>query len=51
LRAAIEQANATPGADTIKFNIGGSGVKTISPLSALPPPPTLWLKALTLGSS
>jgi CSLREA domain-containing protein len=38
LRAAIEQANATPGADTIKFNIPGNagGVRTISPASALP---------------
>ena len=30
LRAAIQQANATSGADTINFNIAGSGVKTIS---------------------
>src|SRR5829696_7119812 len=29
LRAAIEQANATPGADTINFDIPGTGVKTI----------------------
>src|SRR5215203_3674583 len=29
LRAAIEQANATPGADTIHFDIPGTGVKTI----------------------
>jgi CSLREA domain-containing protein len=29
LRAAIEQANATPGADTINFAIPGTGVKTI----------------------
>jgi len=36
LPAAIEQANATPGADTIKFNIPGTGVKTISPLEELP---------------
>ena len=36
LRAAIEQANATTGADTINFNIPGSGVKTISPTSPLP---------------
>jgi CSLREA domain-containing protein len=36
LRAAMEQANHTPGADTINFSIAGSGVKTISPESALP---------------
>ncbi len=30
LRAAIEQANFTAGADTISFAIPGSGVKTIS---------------------
>jgi hypothetical protein len=30
LRAAIQQANATAGADTINFNIPGTGVKTIS---------------------
>jgi hypothetical protein len=36
LRAAIMQANATPGTDTISFNIPGSGVQTISPPSALP---------------
>jgi CSLREA domain-containing protein len=36
LRAAIEQANATDGADTIEFNIPGSGPHTISPASALP---------------
>src|SRR5215210_4238566 len=37
LRAAIEQANATSGADTINFNIPGTlGVKTISPTSKLP---------------
>jgi len=36
LRAAIEQANYTPGADTINFNIGGTGVKTVSPTSQLP---------------
>jgi len=35
LRAAIQQANQTPGADTINFGIG-MGVQTISPLSALP---------------
>ncbi len=37
LRAAIEQANASAGADTIAFNIPGSGVQTISPASPLPP--------------
>ena len=36
LRAAIQEANATTAADTINFNIGGSGVKTISPATALP---------------
>lgn len=36
LRAAIEEANATAAPDTINFFIGGSGVKTISPASALP---------------
>ncbi len=36
LRAAIEQANYTPGADTINFAILGSGVKTITPASGLP---------------
>jgi hypothetical protein len=37
LRAAIEQTNATAGADTINFAIPGTGVKTISPGSPLPP--------------
>ena len=36
LRAAIQEANATAGADTINFNISGSGVKTIRPTSPLP---------------
>lgn len=36
LRAAIQTANAHAGADTIDFNIGGSGVKTISPATSLP---------------
>jgi trimeric autotransporter adhesin len=36
LRAAMEQANYTPGADTINFAIPGIGVKTISPASELP---------------
>jgi titin len=35
LRAAIQQANATAGADTITFSVG-SGAQTISPGSALP---------------
>ena len=35
LRAAIEQANATAGADTIAFAIPGSGVHTITPQSVL----------------
>lgn len=36
LRAAIEEANYTSGANTINFNIPGGGVKTIQPTSALP---------------
>jgi hypothetical protein len=36
LRQAILAANAAPGADSIQFNIGGGGVQTIAPLSALP---------------
>ena len=36
LRAAIEEANANAGKDTINFNIPGAGVHTISPNSALP---------------
>ena len=36
LRAAIQQANYTPGADIINFAIPGSGVRTISPASLLP---------------
>jgi hypothetical protein len=36
LRQAITDANNSPGADTINFNISGSGVKTISPSSELP---------------
>ena len=36
LRAAIEQANLAPGANTISFAIPGSGVQTITPASALP---------------
>jgi CSLREA domain-containing protein len=39
LRAAVQEANATPGADTINFNISaaGDGLATISPDSPLPP--------------
>jgi IPT/TIG domain len=36
LRQAILDANAAAGADTIAFNIPGSGVQTIAPLTALP---------------
>jgi hypothetical protein len=36
LRAAIQQANVTSGADEIHFSIPGSGVHTITPSSALP---------------
>ena len=36
LREAITAANTVPGTDTIVFNIPGTGVKTISPTSALP---------------
>ena len=36
LRAAIEEANANSGTDTINFNIPGGGVHTINPASALP---------------
>ncbi len=36
LRAAIQEANDTPGTDTIGFDIPGTGVKTIAPASALP---------------
>jgi hypothetical protein len=36
LRQAILDANATSGADTIAFNIPGTGVKTITPTSPLP---------------
>lgn len=36
LRAAIQEANALSGTDTIQFNIGGGGAVTISPSSALP---------------
>lgn len=36
-RQALIDANSTDGADTITFSIPGSGVRTISPGSALPP--------------
>jgi hypothetical protein len=36
LRQAILSVNSVSGADTIRFNIPGSGVHTISPTSALP---------------
>ena len=36
LRAAIQEANDTAGADTIRFNIPGGGVRTIEPGSQLP---------------
>ena len=37
LRQAITDANTNPGADTIQFNIVGSGVQTITPATPLPP--------------
>jgi CSLREA domain-containing protein len=37
LRAAIEEANDTPGRDLIHFNIPGKEIKTIKPDSELPP--------------
>ena len=36
LRAAIEEANAYPGADWIRFDIPGAGPHTITPSSSLP---------------
>jgi len=36
LRAAIEEANANADADTIAFDIAGSGVRTITPAGGLP---------------
>src|SRR5918997_4164956 len=36
LRAAIQEANASVGADTIRFGIAGTGVQTIRPASPLP---------------
>lgn len=35
LRAAIQESNDTPGADTIRFDIPGDGVQTIAPASPL----------------
>lgn len=37
LRQAIINANANPDAATIRFKIPGSGVKTITPATPLPP--------------
>ena len=37
LRQAILDANGTPGADTIAFDIPGAGVHTITPATPLPP--------------
>lgn len=37
LRAAIQEANAWAGADTITFNIAGGGVQTITSATFLPP--------------
>lgn len=36
LRAAITEANANPGADTINFSISGTGVHTLQPASPYP---------------
>lgn len=36
LRQALLDSNSNPGADEIRFNIPGTGVHTISPLTALP---------------
>ena len=36
MRQAILNANATPGLNTINFNIPGSGVQTIAPTNAMP---------------
>lgn len=36
LRWAMAQANSNPGLDTITFNIGGGGLRTIRPTSSLP---------------
>jgi len=36
LRAAIQTANHIAGPDTIKFNISGGGIQTISPATSLP---------------
>ena len=37
LRQAMVDANASPGLDTIAFNIVGTGPHTIQPVSGLPP--------------
>jgi CSLREA domain-containing protein len=37
LRAAIQEADASAGADQIQFNIPGAGVHTIQPIGSLPP--------------
>jgi len=36
VRQALLDANSTPGANLIQFNLPGSGVRTLAPLSALP---------------
>ena len=48
LRAAIEEANALSGTDTVKLGISGSGPHTIQPASALP---TITDPLIILGSS
>jgi len=48
LRQAILDANATAGADTIKFNIPGAGPHTITPLSGIPAvTDTVWIRGYT----
>src|SRR5687767_1216493 len=37
LRRALQDANATPGADVVQFSIPGSGPHTVTPASGLPP--------------
>ena len=51
LRAAIEEANALAGADSIGFNIAGSGPHTISPASNLPTVADITSAALTIDGS
>jgi hypothetical protein len=54
LRAAITAANANGLADTIVFNIGGTGVRTIRPLSQLPQltdPAGVFINGLTQGGA